>query len=328
MRIAVLLALLLTMPAAAAPPPGVRLTFDDAEARAALAILEDLARGRQVPEARWRELFATRGFRRLVAREEGMGRTLTEADMRSYLADPATVARAGVLRGTLARWSRANLDRAGRRALAYLPAGTTIRATVYPAIKPKQNSFVFEVDRDPAIFLALDPEVSAARFENTVAHELHHVGFAAACPDVTGESPAALARRWSGALGEGLAMLAAAGGPDVHPHASSPAADRERWDRDFARVATDLPAVDDFLSRVADGSLTGDAATERARSYYGEQGPWYTVGYHLGVTIERRLGRAALVGAICDRAALLAAYNRAAPPEAPRFSEALIAALR
>lgn len=331
MRAAVLVtAALLATTAAASPPKAVQLTFDDGEARAALAILDLLARRRPVPEPRWRDLFATTGFRRLVAREQSMSRTLTEADMRAYLGDPATVTRARVLRDTLARWSRADLDRAARRALAYLPANTTIRATVYPSIKPRQNSFVFEVDTDPAIFLALDPEVGPAKLENTVGHELHHVGFAAAChaaPDSDSDTPAGLARRWTGALGEGLAMLAAAGGPDVHPHAASPAADRARWDRDLARVAADLPAVDRFLTDVATGALTGDAVTEKARTFYGEQGPWYTVGYHVGVTIERRLGRPALVAAMCDGGALLAAYNRAAPPGAPRFSDALVGAL-
>lgn len=318
---------ILSSPAARAAPARVDLTFDDAEARAALGILDLHAAKRAVPEARYRALFATRGYRRLVAREEGMGRALTEADMRAHLADAAVVARARLLRETLTRWSRADLDRAARRALAYLPAQTPIRATVYPAIKPRQNSFVFELDTDPAIFLALDPEVTAAKLENTVGHELHHVGFAGACPEVPADTPAGAARRWIGAFGEGIAMLAAAGGPDVHPHAVSAAADRERWDRDMQKVPADLAAVDAFLRSVAAGSLAGDAATEQARAFYGEQGPWYTVGYHLAVTIERAAGRQALVAALCDGPALLAAYNRAAPAGGPRFSDELLRAV-
>jgi hypothetical protein len=39
---------------------------------------------------------------------------------------------------------------------------------------------------------------------------------------------------WLGAFGEGFAVLAAAGGPAVHPHATGTAEDRARWDEDVA----------------------------------------------------------------------------------------------
>ena len=88
----------------------------------------------------------------------------------------ALAARREALERTLAAWKTADLEAAARRALAWLPATARIRARVYPVIKPRHNSFVFELDSDPAIFLYLDPEVSAPHFENTLAHELHHVG--------------------------------------------------------------------------------------------------------------------------------------------------------
>jgi hypothetical protein len=75
---------------------------------------------------------------------------------------------------------------------------------------------VFEVDIDPAIMLYLDPARTAAQLENTIAHELHHVGYAAACraPTDSAADPAlSAALGWLGAFGEGVAMLAAAGGP-------------------------------------------------------------------------------------------------------------------
>jgi len=37
---------------------------------------------------------------------------------------------------------------------------------------------------------------------------------------------------WIGAFGEGFAMLAAAGGPAIHPHAVSSPEERARWDKD------------------------------------------------------------------------------------------------
>ena len=80
---------------------------------------------------------------------------------------------AGAQRGDL------HLVAAARRVLPYLPDEAVIDARVYLVIKPQKNSFVFEVSTDPAIFLYLDPEVTPAKFANTVAHvadEGTHVG--------------------------------------------------------------------------------------------------------------------------------------------------------
>ncbi|MGK2856039.1 MAG: hypothetical protein ACSLFQ_02410 [Thermoanaerobaculia bacterium] len=55
------------------------------------------------------------------------------------------------------------------KSTAYLPPGAAIRATKYPVIKPKPNSFVFEVDFDPAIFTYLDATVVALARPGTVS---------------------------------------------------------------------------------------------------------------------------------------------------------------
>jgi len=224
--------------------------------------------------------------------------------------------------------------------LAYLPDWARIRAHVYPVIKPRTNSFVFEASTDPAIFLYLDPLESAAKFENTVAHELHHIGFSSVSLDdstrYAGLPPATrTALQWLSAFGEGFAMLAAAGGPDVHPHATSPPADRARWDRDLRHFGPDLQTLDRFFLDVIDGRLAGDAATERAMTFFGVQGPWYTVGWRMAVMVERHDGRAALIRCMLDPRELLERYDAAARdargqggPALPLWSPRLIAALR
>jgi len=64
-----------------------------------------------------------------------------------------------------------------RRAQAYLPAGLEIRATIYPVVKKATNSFVFDLGgENPAIFMYVDPSIPPEKLENTLAHELHHVG--------------------------------------------------------------------------------------------------------------------------------------------------------
>src|SRR5262249_40294734 len=154
-------------------------------------------------------------------------------------------------------------------------------------------SFVFDIPADPAIFIYLDPDQTRAQLENTLAHELHHIGYGTADPpkavaDEIAKRPKADqdALNWVGAFGEGFAMLAAAGGPRVHPHAVSKPEDRARWDHDVANFDADLRTVEAFFRDVLAGRLTDDQQGERAGAFFGIQGPWYTVGWRMCVTIE------------------------------------------
>jgi hypothetical protein len=213
--------------------------------------------------------------------------------------------------------------------LAYLPTSATIDAEIFPVIKPQRNSFVFHSGADAAIFLNLDPTESAAHFQNKVLHELHHIGLdssaneyerrVAALPD--GPSRAA---RWMESFGEGIAMLAAAGGPNVHPLASGTPQDRERWDRDMTQFNSDLRTIDRFLLDVAQGKLKGDAIVARGQSFYGTQGPWYTVGYKMAVTIENTFGREELIRCMEDPRRLLAMLNKAAANNGELWSPELL----
>jgi hypothetical protein len=262
-----------------------------------------------------------------------MGRPFTNSSFVAFLRGDSLVARRSALARTLAEWKEVDVEGAGRRARAYLPPGTALRTVIYPMIKPRPNSFVFDLATDSAaIFLYLDPAVGRAELDNTLAHELHHVGFASGCLRGAGdrESPAGMARTLAGAFGEGLAMLAAAGSPTADPHASSTPEARERWRRDYAQWRTDLRRIDSFLGDVASGRLADeDSITRVARSFYGEaQGPWYTVGYAMATTVENRFGRPRLLSVVCDPVALMRLYNTAAPPDArARWSPELLALL-
>jgi hypothetical protein len=301
-----------------APNLDIHLVTDEADA--VLSILQIRKRGETVGAEDWEHLFSSEGYIRLKKREASVKRSFEDAEFREFVQSSELLAKTETLAETLIRWKRADMKAAANRALAYLPAGTTIRVKVYPVIKPKTNSFVFELKTDPAIFLYLNPEMTAAQFENTVAHELHHIGYASAClpayeTEEFKKKPAEVRTviEWAGAFGEGLAMLAAAGGPDIHPHAVSPESDRKRWDKDMKNFNSDLKKVEDFFRDVLDGRLKGEEAIgETANSFFGIQGPWYTVGWKMAVTVEKTFGRAKLIDCLCDPVAFLALYNDAA----------------
>ena len=295
----------------------VRLVTDEAEA--VLTILAKKKANETISDADWQQLFATEGYVRLKQRETSMQRSFEDADFKTFVLSAQLAERAPALREALDKWKHADITRAARLALNYLPKDARISAKIYPVIKPRENSFVFDVKNDPAIFMYLDPTVSPQKSENTLAHELHHIGYGTSCPtkQTTVEReklPANVqaALTWTGAFGEGFAMLAAAGGPDIHPHAVSNNEERARWDKDLANFNDDLKKVEKFLLDVLDERLTGEEANKTGFSFFGTQGPWYTVGWQMSILIEKTYGRAALIESFCDQRKLLMTYNRAA----------------
>lgn len=308
----------------AAPPPAaaqdeerIAIRVDSSQAEAVLAVLDLRRGGRPVGEGDWRRLFESEPYRRLQQREAAMQRAFTDDEFREFVLSDSLAGRAGDLRRTLEEWSTRDLEASARRVVRYLPPDARIHATIYPVIKPKTNSFVYDLRTDPAVFLFLDPEQSAARFENTVAHEMHHIGFAsvtAPADSTDADLPAAVrtARDWMGAFGEGFAMLAAAGGTGTHPHEASPAEDRARWDRDVANFDRDLRELESFFRDIIEGRLaTEDEVNQRGFSFFGVQGPWYTVGYTMATVVERRFGREELIAGMADPPRLLPSYNAA-----------------
>jgi len=303
---------------APASPERLVLRLDVTEPEAALAILDRENDGQPVRDEDWRRLFDSPGYVRLLRREAAFKSAAGNNDWKRLLQDRATRDQAGSLRATLAAWRQTPLDEAAARAFAYLPAAAHIRATIYPVIKASPNSFVFEADTDPAIFLFLNPRLSAAQFTNKVAHELHHIGLDSSCPPAAVRAgwtrlPVAIAslHRWLGAFGEGHAMLAAAGGPRAHPITASDG--RAVWEANVAHFDRDLAAQNQLFVDILEGRLTDPEQIDaRMAAFFGEQGPWYTVGWKMDVTIEEAFGRDRLIAAMCDADQLLAAYNAAA----------------
>jgi hypothetical protein len=312
------LLLVAAVPLAAQTNPRIQVTVVTDEADAVLAIAGKAAAGVAVDSADWSPLLRSEGYVRLKEREAGMGRAFTDSSFQAYVLSPELRERLPALRRALDGWRALDARAAAARAFAYLPSGTVLRARIYPVIKPRTNSFVWDLRGNPAIFFYLDPEVAPPKAENTLAHELHHVGFAQGCPaPPEAKTGPERARDWLGALGEGLAVLAAAGGPNVHPHASSPAAERAVWDRDVARWREDFGELQRFFLDVAhDRAGSEEETARRGYRFFSTdtvpQGAVYTVGWTMGATIERELGRPALVGVMCDRPAMLRLYNQAA----------------
>lgn len=299
------------------PAQNVRLVSDEADA--VLAILAKRKANQQITDADWQRVFQSEGYIRLKQRETSMKRSFEDADFKTFALSDALAQRAAALEDTLAKWKRADVTHAARLALDYLPANARITAKIYPVIKPRENSFVFDTQKDPAIFLYLDPQKTREQFENTLAHELHHIGYGSSCPpkeveDEISKLPPSVQQTltWIGGFGEGFAMLAAAGGPDVHPHAVSNAEDRARWDKDLANFNGDLKKVEKFLFDVLQKKLTDEQIQQTGFSFFGIQGPWYTVGWKMAVLIEKTFGRQKLIEAMCDHRKLFATYNEAA----------------
>jgi len=300
-------------------PSRVDVSLVTDEAEAVLAVLAKKRANEPVIQADWNRIFSSQGYVRLKQREASMKRSFEETDFQKFVLSDELARRAELLAETLGRWKNADVTTSARLALAYLPKEARIRAKIYPVIKPRDNSFVFDVKNDPAIFLYLDPTVGREKFENTLAHELHHIGYGSSCP--TQQTSEAIARlgpntrtvlQWIGAFGEGFAMLAAAGGPNLHPHAVSPLNERARWDRDMMNFNSDLKRVETFFLGILEGRLSAEEVQKDGFAFFGIQGPWYTVGWKMSVLIEKSYGRQKLIECMCDPRRLLPTFNQAA----------------
>jgi hypothetical protein len=325
---------------AAAEEINVRAVFDEADA--ALAIMENLNAGESVTGEQWQTLWQSEGYTRLLARQASMDLDEGFGDkLAAWLQDPANYNRVATIRNAVDRYRSFDVNTVGDRAGVYLPEAVMLEASFYPVIKHTTNTFVYDLNGDPAIFMSVDPENNRNFVQAVMTHELHHIGLSQ-CPEIAGYMNLTEDQQWVTNMltifGEGLAVLATAGGPDTHPHFYNTPDEWAIWERDVTNIASDQTRIESFFLAVLDGTQAKD---ERRKTLFTfivtpevPQGPAYTLGWKMASLVEARFGRDALVGAMCDPRELLTLYNRAARethadgvPNLPVWSDELIQGL-
>lgn len=309
----------------------VQLTVDAAQAEAALSVAECWNTRKPVLDRHWMDLLTSEGHRLWKRRMQTVGQPVDDAEYARFLFSSKVGEQREEFRAALREWRSAHWEQAALRALDWLPENAKIVARVFIVLSPTATSFYHSEAENAAVFFALDAALSEPQRENLMVHELHHVGYFGlrghqrAAPALPAIQSAA---EWTAAFAEGLAMLAAAGGAGVHPHAASTAETRARWDRDIAHFAQDLRAIEQFLFDVVNRRLTAEAELKAGNALLGVQGPWYTVGWMMGSIVEREFGRQALLDCMAEGSRLMARYNQAAADHGlTLWSSELIAAL-
>lgn len=274
--------------------------------------MEKHSLGNSISNEDWNSLFSSKPYQQLKKREAAFNRGFPDDEFRAFLLSPENMQKLASYISIIQSWQRSDFTTIGQQALSYLPSEASIRADVYPLIKPKPNSFVWGEGDRKDIFLYLDVTASKDVFSNTVTHELHHIGLMSV-PDTEDSLLSENQKRaltWLGGFGEGVAMLAAAGSPNIHPHKFDHDSVIYRWDQDIADFNEDLQVVESFFQKILKGELSESSQIrEAAAPFWGVQGPWYTVGYVMAKQVEQVFGRDILVNSLKDFRVLLQKYN-------------------
>jgi hypothetical protein len=88
------------------------------------------------------------------------------------------------------------------------------------------------------------------------------------------------------------------------------------WSARLDSLEIDMRRLETFLIDVAEVRVEGQDARRRGMAFVSAeevpQGVFYSVGWFMGATVERQLGRDAVIAATCDHGRLLLDYQRAA----------------
>lgn len=316
----------------------VELILDECEA--VLEVIEaELTGNSLLRDKALDKVFRAQGYRWLKEREAKMGimgQPFNDSEFEQFILSEGLKEQLRPLMKAIDDLKLLDLEKLIKQAKAYLPDNCVIDSAIVPVIKPLKNSFVYPIDGKIIVFLYIDSQYNRCKTENTIIHELHHVGLSRIyeenSPVLTKESKPSVSQviQWTQALGEGYAMLAAAGGVDRHPNGHDEEL-QKAWDKRMESFEDDFRQVNQFFVDLLSCAYDEEEAMKRGFEMMGIQGPWYTVGWQIAVTIERVFGRQLLVECIANPTRLFATFNRAAKSykrvSLPAWSQEIIEAL-
>lgn len=313
----------------------VQLILDQCEA--ALEVIEYNVTGNPALwDSSLEKLFNTKGYFWLKERELAMdelGQAFSDEEFKEFILSDNLKEQLYQLQAVLSKLRNLDMEKIVEKAQSYLPEDCPIDSYLIPLIKPLENSFVYQVDGKIAVFLYLNPQYTKAEMENIIIHELHHVGLGNIYKEIPSQIKNPGLReifRWTQALGEGYAMLAAAGGVDQHPVVYDSEL-KNMWDKRMNSFADDFEQVNEFFIKLLKQELNEKNAMEKGFEMFGIQGPWYTVGWQVAVTIEKIYGRKSFIECIANPLQqftmfnnAVTTYNRVQKENLPTWSEKII----
>ena len=351
-------------------PSGV--TLDTSAAEVAIGLMRDANAGIPVPEveARWAALVGSPAYaawaeaaslapdnvlttlRRFPPNPGGTIPEGLPADVRAVLAAFADGRRhLAELSARLAQARSLRIAEAASQALALLPTGTPLQATVYVLLSGDRQGLAnrrAEVTLDLLSIPATSAELLTIP---SVAHELHHIGLdwwqkrdaRLTRVQVSGGPRAVAARALRMLLGEGTANAFFTPTDEGWLQAIAPAlADMydaefiEGWLRrlrtDKARLPELLQELDTALAVLASGQETPEAMSYVGRMAIPSEALARPVAHFLGeamvTAVRRRAGDDAVVAAIADLQRFVPAYQDAAEAAGlPRLRDETVASI-